>query len=278
MPNSSTVVGASITHGAFFWHTVRDTFKPLGIAEATSVAANTTSARIAVGTRPGKVLVLDAETLKPFRSWTLDTTIMSSRFSTDGRLLAVSTNPDRHLWKASGHLLNVETGQVLLDLPGAKWRNLAFSPDGRRLYVSITSVDHVEVWDTDQLEHIDTVCKHDSAILQLAVTPDGRYLVSISSMREIMIRDLTNETEATLLPQLEGEFGTFTIDPSGRSLLVVDSTGLVRACSIRAARDIVDLAKLDLGEGVLQLQFNREGQLLILDESQRVGIAKLLEH
>jgi hypothetical protein len=95
-------------------------------------------------------------------------------------------------------------------------------------------------------------------------------------MREIMIRDLTTDTEAMLLPRMEGEFRTFAIDPSGRSLLLVDSTGIVRACSILAARDIVDVAKLDLKEGVLQLQVNKDGQLLIRNDSRGVGIAELL--
>ncbi|MDG1898049.1 MAG: ECF-type sigma factor [Fuerstiella sp.] len=108
-----------------------------------------------------------------------------------------------------------------------------------------------------------------------------------AELRTLAAAKMANEREDhTLQPtalvheaflRLTGEFHTFAIDPSGNSLHLVDSTGLVRACSIKAATDIVDLTQLDLKEGVLQLQANKNGQLLIRSDSRRVGIVELLE-
>ena len=139
-------------------------------------------------------------------------------FSPTGKLLAVSSarNETNHFVT----LINVETGQTIMDLPHTSGvRSIAFTPDEKRL---VTWERNVLVWDLEKRQPIFRFPMprfggfHQGVV---AVSPDG-HLLAIGGLREVRGIDLaTGKTQFTISSLPEG-VTALAFSPAGGLLAV----------------------------------------------------------
>lgn len=101
-------------------------------------------------------------------------TIFSLAFSPDGTKIAAGTMDDTvYIWDfADGNRM------VMLhcDIFGGIVNNVIYSPDGKKL---ISSCDNgFNVWHTESYQLISTIGAHNEGIMSIAISPDGRDLLT----------------------------------------------------------------------------------------------------
>lgn len=90
----------------------------------------------------------------------------------DGKTL-ISAGRDIRFW-------DVETRRETDKLdPRAGAYRIALSPDGRR-FATAANDGSISIWDVTSHEEVMTLDGHEEAVTQLAFTPDGSHLVSVS--------------------------------------------------------------------------------------------------
>ena len=116
--------------------------------------------------------------------------ITALEFSPDGRWLAVAGDVVR-IW-------DLDSGKIVHTLywasPGAgssSASDLVFTPDGRRLLVSVTGTKaSVHIYDTGNLDEIrELLGGHDGHIDKLAISHDGRWLVTAGVDQAVHVWD-----------------------------------------------------------------------------------------
>lgn len=87
----------------------------------------------------------------------------------------ISAGPDIRFWDVRTRHENAHK----LSPTAGGYRCLSLSPDGRRLAAG-ASDGRITIWDATSHEEVATLEGHKEAVMQLAFTPDGDYLVSVS--------------------------------------------------------------------------------------------------
>ena len=90
----------------------------------------------------------------------------------DGKTL-ISAGGDIRLWDVRTRR---ETGKLN---PRTGASRIALSPDGRR-FATAAGDGSISIWDVTSHEEVATLEGHNEAVMQLAFTPDGDCLVSVS--------------------------------------------------------------------------------------------------
>ncbi len=140
----------------------------------------------ATASKDRSIKIWDAETLcavqtlKGHSSYVLDID-----FSPDSRYLA-SVGSDNLLavWDAA-------TGEIINEKKNSHFRavnQVSYSPDGRYLYTA-SSDTLIKIWDSEKLECLNTLKGHDSEVLSLCISPDGKTILSAGRDKTLLCFD-----------------------------------------------------------------------------------------
>lgn len=175
-------------------------------------------------------------------------------------------------------LWNIESGEVVWNTRHHSGRitDCAYSPTGEVLYVA--SGDHtVSVVETATgTERKDSILKHASSVTSLAISPDGKRLLTVSLLDSdllnpgstITLWDLSTSTPLQSYDSVEFAINDITFSQNGESAIVVTTENAVRVLDLTATtvesatrRKLLDFQKL--GGLVWSARFTNDGNSLI---------------
>ena len=143
----------------------------------------------------------------------------------DGRALAVAPgNPQQVVISKDGR----EAGRITLTKPGDQVRCFTFTKTGR---IIVGSAFGLGLYDADGKSLQSSFVGHQSDVLSVSVSPDGKYLASGSGDQTVKIWPLTAGDNPTVLPLLslfvgaDGEwviwshFGFYACSPDGENII-----------------------------------------------------------
>jgi WD40 repeat protein len=141
------------------------------------------------------------------------------QISPDMTVLATAEGQTIQLWGArSGRALKAITAPR-----GPIWR-LMFSIDGRRLFTCAWDDPVIRVWDVATGAQVQELIGHSTTILQMAISPDGRWLAAGSIRRgmagrePIRLWDLASAREARQFPRPQGIAVALEFSPDSKLL------------------------------------------------------------
>jgi WD40 repeat protein/serine/threonine protein kinase len=140
-----------------------------------------------------------------------------------------------------GRLWNLDDPAAAPVVLPEKTSSAIFSPDSRRLITGATSDSKGRIWDVaahDPLSNPRVLAGHGYGITSLAVSRDGRWLVTGSSDRTARVWDLNAEGAAAIGHVLSGHQGTVTsaaISPDGDWLVTGSFDNTVRLWNLGSA-------------------------------------------
>jgi WD40 repeat protein len=149
-------------------------------------------------------------------------------FSPDGGLLAVPFE-DADTDVVVVHLADSRTGRLVADLPtppkSGDLGRIAFSPDGR--YLAGVCGPKLYVWDTTARQRPVVRGAGTKHFQDLAFTPDGRRLVTVSNDKAVRLWDATKWTEVGGYEWDIGKLRAVAVSPDGLRMAAGGDTGKV---------------------------------------------------
>ncbi len=135
-------------------------------------------------------------------------------------------------------------GTPVFAAPIRGWRHVAFAPHQPILYVALDEADHVIEWDLVEQKTRAVFNTHDTTIRNLATSPCGTYVVSVSDDRIVLVHNTNDDTDAQISTGMSGDILGLLMGPCGNSVAIADSMGVVRVCNLRAAKRVVDVVRI----------------------------------
>ena len=187
------------------------------------------------------------------RLWDRETGRLNRRFDrAGGRVLTLAIAPDgRHALTAGQdralHLIDLETGKLVRDFKGhAEWvLNVAFSPDGKRAYSTSGGTDPwtdgsdsaVRVWDVATGKEVRKLEGHKGRVYSVAVSPDGKRLLSGGDTRPILW-DADTGKELRRLQGHEALITDVAFFPDGRRAASTSYDGTIRLWDLDGGQEL----------------------------------------
>lgn len=184
----------------------------------------------ALGADEGHVVLWDTATGRQLREFKGMARAISAALSPDGKLVAASDNVGR-IW-----IWDAKTGEELRKLVGKAGiaRILAWSADSK--WIAGYADDRVNLWVVASGELLHAY-KHRGDITRLAISPDGKYLVSGKSDEASQILwDIASEKELRRLPGYPAlRIANFGFAPDSKSIVgyFEERTGNTGGCYMR---------------------------------------------
>ena len=180
---------------------------------------------------------------------------ISPAFSPDGTWLATtSLDSTARVW-------DMQTGEELHTLPHSGiTAGLAFSPDRSRLAIADHDAYAVKIWDTASWQELVTLTGHTDGVNDVAFSPDGSRLASVSSDRSARIWDVETGDQLFIL---EGHTGfVFGIDFNADSNQIATGSAdaTAKIWDAETGREILTLAGHATGIG--NVAFSPDGKTL----------------
>ena len=246
LPGSALLVSANPAVGVEFWDCAKPSDRPCRTwswTGAQCIGCSPEGDRVAAGTAQGAVAVWDTVSERMIQQWEVNESVSQIAFSSRRDLVAVVTWQRDSAFRQT-QLYRLHDKQPLFTAPQRNWRHVAFSPDASQLYVALDEADHVIVWDVDQQRVVQTLNEHDTTIGRLAMSPDGRFVVTSSNDRAVLVHDTRTQETHSIRSGLQGEVSALLMGPCGTSVVIADSLGVIRVCNLQSAKRVVDLARI----------------------------------
>jgi WD40 repeat protein len=142
--------------------------------------------------------------------------------SADGRRLAVRFYDGLH----DAYSLELYPGEPPRRLPCRSVTKIAHSPDGNLLAYSLANDVHVVGSESGQTHHV--LQGHSASILQIAFSPDGRFLATAASDRSIRIWDCQTGDEVWSETAHANAVHCLAFTPDGRTIATSGGDGMLR--------------------------------------------------
>jgi WD40 repeat protein len=165
--------------------------------------------------------------------------VRSLALAPDGEVIACGTeNGTVHLWDWSGRLIGSRTSlgeseikcrpsNIAFRTSPCAVRALAFDPDGDVL--AVARGETVEIFSHNLGSQLGALLGHDSPVLSLAFSPDGKQLASGDSGETLRLWDPTMRGGIMARKITDHWVTSVDVDPGGRYLAVADSSELASA-------------------------------------------------
>jgi len=179
-------------------------------------------------------------TLEGFTKW-----VSSVVFSPDGKFILTGSQKDKiKLW-------DTETGQMVREFQKESWGqgSVAITPDGK-LAVSgdntmnsgvVTTTDDLHVWDISTGKEIRKLHGHSGNITSVAISPDGRLVVSGSMDNTLKLWDLASGKEIRTFTGHVAPVNSVSFTPNGKYIVSGSSDKSIKVYEVGSGMEMLQM-------------------------------------
>jgi WD40 repeat protein len=230
--------------------------------EISALTVSADGRRMISGTARGGIIVWDLETGRILHIIVGQAPPSINVAFGNGRIAAESAGQILRNW-------NLRTGEMatLAIDPSYRYESLAFSRDGRRA-LTIGSREEgthpMKIWDAETGRELVTFYDHSAGAWQAALTPDGRYALSLDPTSVSGCLTLWEATTGRPLHSFGGQEGflgfanALALSDDGRYALTAGPEDVIRLWDVTAGREIRKL--VGHSSWVFSLAFSRDGK------------------
>lgn len=229
------------------------------------VALSPDGACLAAGENAGPVQLLDAQSGRERLTLANSKGAWKVVFSPAGDRLAALRPEGLALWETA-------TGKQLWNLeePARGFRDVAFSPDGKRVAAAAAAQESVILFAAASGVERQTLIGHLGAVNTVAFHPNGRQLASGASDWTIALWDVATPVAPAQLVRRGAALWGMAISPDGAQVAVTGGSVDRKKASVRGETTVWDLAtgketRTIAGEGYHCVAYSPEGSRLATD-------------
>ncbi len=246
LTQSTTLVSANPKVGIDMWDCSTPSAQPVAtipFPNACCLGGSPDGSLLAAGTADGIVALWRWRDEELLYEWDVECDVFQVAISPRNDYVAVVTwQPDSAFRQTQ--IFRTRDGAPLFATPRRGWRHVAFAPRQPILYVALDEADHLIEWDLRKQTSQRFFNAHDTTICNVAISPDGTYVVSVSDDRIVLVHNTKDHTDSQISTGLSGDVLALLMGPRGNSVAIADSLGVVRVCNLRAAKRVVDLVRI----------------------------------
>lgn len=226
-----------------------------------SLAFSRDGKRLAATTTNEKVVIWDVASGE--RTAEFDTGERTDRhlaFLPDGKTLAVTGRKSSiQLWDAAG-------GQLLrgTDSDGEDQHSLAISPDGKTM--ASGGSDCIRLFETTNCGEVGRFKAEMGYVCDLAFTPDGMSLVSVSTDAGIRIWNFDSRTAGLVRGSVGWKIPTMALSPDGRTVVMGTEYPALRLWDVKTREELFPYTEQHFGS-IWAVAFSPDGRLLVTTET-----------
>lgn len=196
-------------------------------ATVLSVAVSADGKRVLSGSEDKTARVWEMATGKEVRALTSSGMVFCVAFSSDGNQALSSTLGSATLW-------NLRSGKEVQEFEGGEtWMEAALFRPGQRQIVTVGKYATAVLWDTQTGDSVRSYTSRTQMTLRLAISPDGKRLLSASGFRPSAfdsprLWDVDTGKELLVLDGHDGPVRGLAFAPNGKQVATSSTDGTIR--------------------------------------------------
>jgi WD40 repeat protein len=128
------------------------------------------------------------------------------------------------------------------------------------------------LWDVDSGRELHRYAGHSSAVIRLAVTPDGRQILSASVDKTVLVWNRNSDQEVRRLEGFKSYVWGLAISPDGRHVLAGDASGLLILWNLEDGKEIRRFTgNPDWGQ-IRGIRFSSDGRQALIGTAAPSGL------